>query len=186
MSGHLLIGNYFSFLVIHEIIVYSIIDGILDSMRHNIEVTYWLSDSPRLEYKLRRAGIFLCLKSRCVPNTQNSVWHIEATGQMCVHQINDWMNAWCCQSASSLLRQTIHTCEAAPSSCCCCCCSVIQSCPTLCDPTDCSTSGLSVPHHLLALAQTRIHWVGDAIQPSCPLPSPSPLAFNLSQLQGLL
>ena len=63
--------------------------------------------------------------------------------------------------------------------------SVAQSCPTLCDPMDCSTPGLSVLHQLLELTQTHVHWVRDAIQPSHPLSSPSPPAFNLSQHQGL-
>ena len=58
-------------------------------------------------------------------------------------------------------------------------------CLTLCDPMDCSTPRLRVLHHLLELAQTHDHWVGDAIQPSHPLSSPSPPAFNLSQHQGL-
>ena len=63
--------------------------------------------------------------------------------------------------------------------------SVAQSCPTLCNPMDCSTPSLPVHHQLLELAQTHIHWVNDAIQPSHPLSSPSPPAFNLSQDQGL-
>ena len=63
--------------------------------------------------------------------------------------------------------------------------SVTQSCPILCDPIDCSTWGLPVLHQLLELAQTHVHWVDDAIQPSHPLLSPSPPAFNLSQHQGL-
>ena len=58
-----------------------------------------------------------------------------------------------------------------------------QSCPTLCDPTDCSTPGFPVHYQLTELAQTHVHQVGDAIQPSHPLSSPSP-AFNLSQHQG--
>ena len=66
-----------------------------------------------------------------------------------------------------------------------CCFSVMQSCLTLSHPVDCSTPGLPVPHHLLELAQTHVHWVGDAIQPSHPLSSPSPPAFNISQHQGL-
>ena len=53
--------------------------------------------------------------------------------------------------------------------------SVAQSCPTLCDPMDCSTPGLPVHHQLLESTQTHVHWVGDAIQPSHPLSSPSPL-----------
>ena len=67
----------------------------------------------------------------------------------------------------------------------CYCCSVAQSCPNLCSPMDCSTPGLPVLHHLLEFAQTHVHRVGDAIQPSHPLRSPSPPAFNLSQHQGL-
>ena len=66
-----------------------------------------------------------------------------------------------------------------------CCCSVAQSCPTLCDPTDCSIPGFPVLRHLPGRAQTHVHWVDDAIQPSHPLSSPSPPALNLSQHQGL-
>ena len=63
--------------------------------------------------------------------------------------------------------------------------SVAQLCLTLCDPLDCSTSGLPVHHQLPEFTQTHTHWVGDAIQPSHPLLSPSPPAFNLSQHQSL-
>ena len=63
--------------------------------------------------------------------------------------------------------------------------SVPQSCLTLWEPTACSTPGFPVHHQLPELAQTHVHWVGDAIQPSHPLTSPSSSAFNLSQLQGL-
>ena len=63
--------------------------------------------------------------------------------------------------------------------------SVAQSCPTLCDPMDCSMPGLPVHHQLLELAQTHVHQVSDAIQPSYPLSSPSPPAFNRSQHQSL-
>ena len=61
-------------------------------------------------------------------------------------------------------------------------CSVTQSCPT---PCDCSTPGFSVLHRLPELAQTYVHWVADAIQPSSSLLSPSTPAFNLSQHQRL-
>ena len=54
--------------------------------------------------------------------------------------------------------------------------SVAQSCPVLCDPMDCSTSGFPVPHRLLEFVQVHVHWVGDSIQPSHPLSSPSPPA----------
>ena len=63
--------------------------------------------------------------------------------------------------------------------------SVAQSCPTLCSPVDYSTSGLPVHHQLSEFTQTHVHWVGDAIQPSHPLLSPSPPALNLTQHQGL-
>ena len=56
---------------------------------------------------------------------------------------------------------------------------------TLCNPIDCSTPGFPVYHQLPQFAQTHVHWVSDAIQPSDPLSSPSPPAFNLSQHQGL-
>ena len=62
--------------------------------------------------------------------------------------------------------------------------SVTQSCPTLCDPMDCSTPGLPVHHQLPGLTQTHVHRVSDVIQPSHPLWSPSPPAFNLSQHQS--
>ena len=62
-----------------------------------------------------------------------------------------------------------------------CCCSITQSCPTLCDPMDCSTPGFPVLHHQLEFAQTQVHWVNDAIQPSHPLLSPSSPGFSLSQ-----
>ena len=55
----------------------------------------------------------------------------------------------------------------------------------LCDPMDCTTPGLPVHHPLPESTQTHVHWVDDAIQPSHPLSSPSPPAFNVSQHQGL-
>ena len=58
---------------------------------------------------------------------------------------------------------------------------VTQSRLTLCYPMDCSTPGFPVHHQLPELAQTHVHWVGDAIQPSHPLSSPSLPALNLSQ-----
>ena len=64
---------------------------------------------------------------------------------------------------------------------CCWWCSVANLCPPLCNPMDCNTPGFSVFYHLLELAKTHVHWVGDAIQPSHPLLSPSPPAFSLSQ-----
>ena len=63
--------------------------------------------------------------------------------------------------------------------------SITQSYPTLCEPMNRSTPGLPVHHHLLEFTQTHIHRVGDAIQPSHPLLSPSPPAPNPSQHQSL-
>ena len=56
---------------------------------------------------------------------------------------------------------------------------------SLCDPMDCSTPGLPVHHHLPEFAQTHVHWVDDAIQPSHSLSSPSPPDLSLSQHHGL-
>jgi len=58
--------------------------------------------------------------------------------------------------------------------------SVAQSCPTLCDPVDCSIPGFPVHHQLPELTKTHVHQIVDAIQPPHPLLSPSPPAFNLS------
>ena len=60
--------------------------------------------------------------------------------------------------------------------------SSVQLCPTLCDPMDCSMTDFPVHHQLLELARTHVHPVGDAVQPSHPLSSPSPPSFSLAQL----
>ena len=82
-------------------------------------------------------------------------------------------------SQAKILRQVTCTVHSVQFS------SVTQSCPTLCDPMDCSTPGLPVRHQLPEFTQTRVHGVSDAIQPSHPLSSPSPPTLNLSQSQGL-
>ena len=61
--------------------------------------------------------------------------------------------------------------------------SVAQSCPTLCDPMNHSTPGLPILHQLPEFTQTHVHWVGDAIQPSYPLSSPSPPVPNPSSIR---
>ena len=70
-----------------------------------------------------------------------------------------------------------------------CCCWVAHLCLTLCSPMDCSISGFSVLHYLLEFAQTHVHWVGDAIQPSqssvapsCSQSFPALGSFPVSQL----
>ena len=65
-----------------------------------------------------------------------------------------------------------------------CCCSVTKSCPTLCDPMDCSMSGFPVFHYLPELAQMHVHWAGDAIQPSHPLLPPFSSCFLFPSLRG--
>ena len=61
--------------------------------------------------------------------------------------------------------------------------SVSQSYPTLCDPMDCSMPGFPVHYQFPEFTQSHVHWVGDAIQPSHLLSSPSPPAFNLSSVR---
>ena len=121
------------------------------------------------------------------------------------HPLNHWCLCCCLWALSSVLQLAVtRTCRPAGCSPTCTflesspsqpgtvfahpppsCHSFAQSCPTLCDPMDCSTSAFPVLHHLPEFAQTHVHWVSDAIQPSHPLPSPSPPAFNLSQYQSL-
>ena len=62
--------------------------------------------------------------------------------------------------------------------------SAAQSCPILCDPMDCGIPGFPIYHKHPEFTQTHVHWVSDAIQPSHPLLSPSPPAFNLSSTRG--
>ena len=66
-----------------------------------------------------------------------------------------------------------------------CCCSVIKLCPSLCNPMNCSKLSFPVLYYLPEFAQTQVHGVSDAIQPSHLLSSPSPPPFNPSQHQGL-
>ena len=61
--------------------------------------------------------------------------------------------------------------------------SAAHSCPTLCDPMDCGTTGFPTHHQLPELTQTHVHQDGDAIQPSHPLLSPSPPAFNILSIR---
>ena len=66
-----------------------------------------------------------------------------------------------------------------------CCCSVTQSCLMFCDPMDCSTPGFPVLHYVPEFAQTHVHGVSDATQPSHPLLPTSPPTLSLSQYWGL-
>ena len=102
--------------------------------------------------------------------TRTQVWYSDdkfcflfATAYHCQPSVSNWWN--------SLVSDQIR--------------SVAQSCPTLCDPMNRSTPGLPVHHQLPEFTETHIHWVSDAIQPSHPLSSPSPLAPSPSQHQSL-
>ena len=79
----------------------------------------------------------------------------------------------------------LQSCRYISNECCCCCCSVSQSCLTLCDPRDCSTPSLPVPHHLPEFAQGHVNCIGNEVQSSHPLTPSSPSALNLFQDQGL-
>ena len=90
------------------------------------------------------------------------------------HELKQTKSQMWFQSMSKLQRSFIHSVQFSRS-----------VCPTLCDPMNCSTPGLPVHQQLPKSTQTHVHWVSDAIQPSHPLLSPSPLALNLSQHQDL-
>ena len=66
-----------------------------------------------------------------------------------------------------------------------CFCSMAKLCPTLCDPMEYNMPGFPVFNYLPEFVPTTVHWISDAIQPSHPLLSPSPSAYDLSQHQGL-
>ena len=84
-----------------------------------------------------------------------------------------------------MILQPLFSCLALTTGISYCCSSVVKSCPALCDSKNCSTPGFPDLHYLLEFAQTHVYLVSDAIQPSHPLLSPSSLAHNLSQHQGL-
>ena len=93
--------------------------------------------------------------------------------------------SWSCGSKPSLHWHLQGRLCSTPSPSICisfiCCCSVSQSCLAPCDPMNCSMPGFPIHQQFPELAQTHVHQFGDAIQPSCPLSSPSPLVFHLSK-----
>ena len=118
----------------------------------------------------------LSSKSECDiwrPRTETFLRHSYSA---CFKCQNRWYN---------LYRNTLQTitCQINMSLLSCCCCSVAQLCLTLCNPMNCITPGFPLLHYLPELSQTHVHWVGDAIQPSQPLSSPSPPDFSFSQQQ---
>ena len=102
---------------------------------------------------------------------------------ICIDRQTNWVTYYkaLAQPLRRLRNSKIHSWQAVQSQFS----SVAQSCPTLCDPMNRSTPGLPVHHQRPEFTQTHIHWVSDAIQPSHPLSSPSPLAPNPSQHQSL-
>ena len=92
---------------------------------------------------------------------------------------------WCCKESDVIERLSLHFTSLINLLSSVQFSSVAQPCPTLCDPMSHRTPGLPVHHQLPEFTQTHVHRVGDAIQPSHPLSSPSPPAPNPSQHQSL-
>ena len=105
-----------------------------------------------------------------------------------VLQFGIWIFSWARVRQWQRVLNVYHFCNITKSRNCQttvnCCCSVTKWCPTLCDPTDCSTPGSPVLHYLLDFAQTHVHWVSDAIQPSHLLLPPFLPVLSLSQFLG--
>ena len=123
-----------------------------------------------------RHGKYSWSKLRCAAGWNNTVFQRHEGGKKCKIFLMSLLEKWnyICSSHLLLLDSTS-----------CCCCLVTKSCPTLHDPVACSTPGFPALLYLPGFAQTHVHLVGDAVQPSHPLSAPSPPAFNLSQHQGL-
>ena len=118
--------------------------------------------------------------SAMAPHSSTLAWRIPGTGEpgelpsMGSHRVgHDWSDLALAKVSANSRYSLVQI------------SSVTQLCLTLCDPVNCSRPGLTVHHQLPEFTQTRVHWVGDAIQTFHPLSSPSPPALNLSQHQGL-
>ena len=123
-------------------------------------------------------GILLAriLEGVAIFSTRGSSWPRDWICVSCIgRQLYHWATweVWCCIMYVKICFMTSVQFSSVP-----------QSCTTLCDPMDCSMLGFPVHHQLPEPTQTHVHWVGDPIEPSHPLLSPSPPAFNLSQHQG--
>ena len=90
-----------------------------------------------------------------------------------------WTHSFCCGGGQSWRQRAVLSGKPAF-----CCLSVAKSCLTLCNPTNCSMTDSSVLHYLPEFAQTHLHWVNDAIQPSHPLSASSLSVLSLSQHQS--
>ena len=103
--------------------------------------------------------------------------HVREVGGACSWIQHFFWEWWVCSKIVMVLTQLSEYTQSVSS--------VAQSCLTLCHPMNCSMPGLPVHHKLLEFTHTHAHQVGDAIQPSHPLSSPSLPAPNPSQHQGL-
>ena len=113
----------------------------------------------------------------CLENpTDRGAWWASVHGAT---KSQTWLSDWACTCTHTPTTSPIHKIKIIQFS------SVAQSCPTLCDAMNRSTPGLPVHHKLPESTQTHVHRVGDALQSSHPLSSPSPPALNPSQHQGL-
>ena len=135
-------------------------------------------DSCSLKYYRLSPPIYLGISRKTITTAKKNPWQqwhlflveVDSMGRLILEQLLSQPRGGSSPKSQSIPSRTL----------------VVQSLsPFLCDPMDCSTPDLPGPHRLLEPAQTHVHWVSDAIQPSHPLSSPSPHAFNLYQHQGL-
>ena len=119
-----------------------------------------------------KMAVFIC-RPRVLQIKVKIIWEVVALINRAYLGVRNWETRLCPQRSCCLNSSFSKE------------CSVTQSCPTLWDPKDRSMSGSSVLHLLPEFAQTHVHRVSDAIQPSHPLSPPSPPTLNLSQHQGL-
>ena len=155
-----------------------------------------MGHEPRNHYlypHLQRAKVHGCRNTIWVPFPSWS-WLCEAgfwwSHNNMIIQLDSSSSQWGCILGGGFCQQTqlrhypncliLNSLESGPQFS-----SVTRLCPTLCDPTDCNTPGFPVHHQLPELTQTHVYWVGDTIQPSHLLSSPSLPTVNLSQHQGL-
>ena len=154
---------------------------ILLDNRGQIHTHDYSSTSGELTVSWKRKILFCSTSSNSEkPQETHQMFH-EDIGERDLHGTKKLRSFWKALSSpcnlSNLTPGSVHLPSAQFSS-------VAQSCLILCNSMDCSTPGFPIHHQLPELAQTHVHWVSDAIQPSHPLSSPSPPAFNLSQHQG--